>query len=63
MYSQMCLSSQVNELVDIYHQANFTDVTLESLKDCEILFDLGLWAEKVFGQVNLQKFTYFTALT
>ena len=30
---------------------NYTDVTVEALEECKVLFDLGLWAEKVFGQV------------
>ena len=49
----------VEDLVNVYHitptiadpKKNYTDVTLESLKNCRVLFDLGLWAEKLFGQI------------
>lgn len=45
----------VNDIIDIYRRtpknstANFTDVTLASLQECEVVFDLGLWALKTFG--------------
>ena len=43
-------SFPLEDLVNIYHRtpknasANFTDVTLKSLSECRVLFDLGLWA-------------------
>ena len=46
----------LEDMVNVFHLTpknstnNFTDVTLQSLKNCRILFDLGLWAEKVFGK-------------
>eukprot|EP01062_Namystynia_karyoxenos_P061066 TRINITY_DN52_c0_g1_i1.p1 TRINITY_DN52_c0_g1~~TRINITY_DN52_c0_g1_i1.p1 ORF type:complete len:920 (+),score=309.51 TRINITY_DN52_c0_g1_i1:102-2762(+) len=51
----------INEIADIYHRFNsscgqpncqdFSDVTVTSLFECKLLFDLGLWAEKEFGQI------------
>jgi hypothetical protein len=49
----------VEDLVNIYHMlpeknygpgtGNFTNVTLKSLANCKIVFDLGLWATQSFG--------------
>ena len=50
----------LEEMVKVYHMTpkdgvfrpnstNFTDVTLSSLTECKVLFDLGLWALQSFG--------------
>ena len=45
------------DIVNIYHSIpGFGDVTLASITRCRVLFDLGLWAEKVFGQLLFQLF-------
>lgn len=49
----------LDHLVNIYHNTpksttnfsagNFSDVNLAALEECEVLFDLGLWALKNLG--------------
>ena len=56
----------VEAVVDIYHatpeqgygpgNGNFTNVTAFALKECKVIFDLGLWAIKEFGALL---FPYF----
>ncbi len=41
----------VADVVNIYHEAGWANVTLASISNCRVLFDLGLWAEKAFGGV------------
>jgi hypothetical protein len=50
----------IDDLVEIYHQTphpqpgppgNFSHVTKLMLSECEIIFDLGLWGLKTFGQL------------
>ena len=48
----------LKHVFEIYHRtpefsghSNFTNVTLASLEECEVLFDLGLWALITFGSV------------
>ena len=41
----------------------FGDVTRASITRCRVLFDLGLWAEKVFGQLLFQLFQKSELLT
>lgn len=41
----------VDDIVNIYHEAGFPNVTKASISNCRALFDLGLWAEKAFGGV------------
>ena len=33
------------------HGLNYSNVTLVALEECKVIFDLGLWAEKAFGQI------------
>ena len=52
----------MNDIVEIYklvpqlnppagtHGLNYSNVTVVALEECKVIFDLGLWAEKVFGQ-------------
>jgi len=55
----------LEDLVHVYHMTptmkdptkNFTDVTLRSLENCKLLFDLGLWAEAVLGQTVFTLYT------
>ena len=60
-----CLQS-LEDLVAIYHRtpkvqgnysANFTDVTLGSLAECQAEFDVGLWALKSFGALLYPAYT------
>eukprot|EP00039_Didymoeca_costata_P015957 m.278661 g.278661 ORF g.278661 m.278661 type:complete len:766 (+) comp16316_c1_seq11:130-2427(+) len=39
------------EIQEIYKVSGNNNVSLESLDECRVLFDLGLWAEMVFGGI------------
>ena len=41
----------IDAILEIYHGAGFPNVTRQSLTNCRLLFDLGLWAEKTFGKL------------
>jgi glycosylphosphatidylinositol phospholipase D len=51
-------------IVDIFHAYDnpqfpkgFKDVTLFSIEECKVIFDLGTWAEKNFGPALLEQIT------
>eukprot|EP00756_Hemistasia_phaeocysticola_P018054 Hpha_TRINITY_DN15571_c2_g14::TRINITY_DN15571_c2_g14_i1::g.106278::m.106278/K01127/E3.1.4.50; glycosylphosphatidylinositol phospholipase D len=60
----------IDEIAEIYHRfkdtcgqdncQDFSDVTKTSLTECKLLFDLGLWAEKEFGQILFHTYAEFS---
>eukprot|EP00948_MAST-09A_sp_MAST-9A-sp1_P001838 g1838.t1 len=63
----------LKDIVNIYHRSiapypdydnrTYSNVTLFSLQECSVLFNLGLWAEKVFGKVLFHITTAFVYKT
>eukprot|EP00750_Incisomonas_marina_P002215 INCI12155.2.p1 GENE.INCI12155.2~~INCI12155.2.p1 ORF type:complete len:828 (-),score=116.71 INCI12155.2:164-2647(-) len=40
----------LEKILEVYHLYGKPNVTLKSLQTCKLIFDLGLWAEQVFGR-------------